>query len=58
MWAGNETSALLALPPHRWPGYLGPLVFPSRAYLDSEGTSWTGRARRTAGRLRIGPARR
>jgi hypothetical protein len=51
LWAGTELSGLVAMAPHHWPGYLGPLVFPSRAYLRSEGVTWTGRVQRTVDRI-------
>ena len=34
---GHLLTAPLALPPHRWPGYVGPILFPSRAYLAENG---------------------
>lgn len=33
----------LALPLRRWPAYIGPLLFPSRAYVRSTGTGWRSR---------------
>ncbi len=35
----------LALPVHRWPGYLSPIIWPSRAYLDEHGKTRTQRLR-------------
>ena len=50
-------TAPLALPVTRWPGYLGPMVFPSRAYLEEHGKTWSQRARLLArglpGRRRV-----
>lgn len=43
---GDFLSGPLALPPWRWPGYLLPLAFPSRAYLRQEGVTWRSRLRR------------
>ena len=45
-------TAPLALPLHRWPGYVGPIVLPSRAYLAEHGKSWTQRAGGLLGRVR------
>jgi hypothetical protein len=42
---GHLLTAPLALRPHRWPGYVLPLLFPSRAYLAERGGGWSGRAR-------------
>lgn len=35
----------LALPARRWPGYVGPLLFPSREYVHSTGKGWRQRLR-------------
>jgi hypothetical protein len=42
---GHLLTAPLALPPHRWPGYVLPLVFPSRAYLAENRKGWGSRAK-------------
>ena len=49
---GHLLTAPLALPPHRWPGYAIPLVFPSRAYLAERGGGWSSRARSVVSSLR------
>jgi hypothetical protein len=43
---GPFLTAPLALPLHRWPGYLVPMLFPSRAYLAANGDTWTTRLRK------------
>jgi hypothetical protein len=42
---GHLLTAPLALPVYRWPGYIAPILFPSRAYLAANGKSWGDRAR-------------
>ena len=49
---GHLLTAPLALPPHRWPGYVGPLLFPSRAYLAENRKGWGIRARAILDELR------
>lgn len=34
---GPQLTGPLALPPHRWPGYVGPFLFPSRKFLVQRG---------------------
>jgi hypothetical protein len=46
---GPFLTAPLALPLHRWPGYLAPMLFPSRAYLTANGDTWTTRVRARVG---------
>jgi hypothetical protein len=42
---GHNLTAPLALPPYRWPGYVLPLAFPSRAYLEENDKDWRSRAK-------------
>ena len=51
---GHFLTAPLALPPQRWPGYVLPLMFPSRAYLAEQGATWSGRARSVISSLKPG----
>jgi hypothetical protein len=49
---GHNLTAPLALPPQRWPGYLLPLAFPSRAYLKENGKKWRVRAKEITREIR------
>lgn len=49
---GHLLTAPLALPPGRWPGYVGPMLFPSRAYLEENGKTWATRTKSLLGELR------
>jgi hypothetical protein len=48
---GHLLTAPLALPLREWPGYVGPMVFPSREYLAENGKSWATRTRSMFGEL-------
>lgn len=48
----------LALPIHRWPGYVFPIVWPSKAYLSEHGKTRTQRIRLLVPSLLSGGARR
>lgn len=42
---GHLLNAPLALPPQRWPGYVLPVMFPSREYLKENNKEWSTRAK-------------
>jgi hypothetical protein len=42
----------LALPPHDWPGYVAPLLFPSREYVRRSEKGFTRRVAIVRGELR------
>lgn len=44
----SHWTGALGIAPHRWPGFLVPLAFPSRDYLDARAVSWRGRLRSAA----------
>ncbi len=48
---GQYLNAPLALAPHRWPGYVWPMVFPSREYLAEHAKSWTTRTKQMLAEL-------
>ena len=43
---GYFLTGVAALPVYRWPGYVGPLVFPSREYLHETNLQFGARTRR------------
>lgn len=49
---GPQMTGPLALPPHRWPGYVGPFLFPSRTFLASRDEDRRSLGRRIARELR------
>jgi hypothetical protein len=53
---GQLLTGPLALPVHRWPGYLLPMVFPSREFLADTDRTLSGRYRRLAPLMRRTPS--
>jgi hypothetical protein len=49
---GPQMTGPLALPLHRWPGYILPFVFPSHEFLAARGERWTELVRRFAREVR------
>jgi len=50
---GHLLTAPLALPIWKWPGYVGPILFPSRAYLAENDKTWTTRMKSLLAELRF-----
>jgi hypothetical protein len=49
---GNVIAAPLALPIREWPAYVGPLLFPSKAYVQANNKGWRTRLRIFTGEVR------
>jgi len=50
---GHLLTAPLALPVWKWPGYVGPMLFPSRAYLAANNKTWSTRMKSLLAELRF-----
>ena len=50
---GHLLTAPLALPIRNWPGYVGPMLVPSRAYLAENNKTWTTRMKSLLAELRF-----
>lgn len=50
---GHLLTAPLALPIRQWPGYIGPMLFPSSAYLAENDKTWTIRMKSLLAELRF-----
>ena len=50
---GHLLTAPLALPVWQWPGYVGPMLLPSRAYLAQNDKTWTVRMRSLLAELKF-----
>ncbi len=50
---GHLLTAPLALPVWKWPGYIGPMLVPSRAYLAANDKTWTTRMKSLLAELRL-----
>ncbi len=50
---GHLLTAPLALPAWKWPGYVGPILAPSRAYLAENDKTWSKRAKSVVAELKF-----
>ena len=48
---GHHLTAPIALPAHQWPGYIGPMLFPSRDYLAENSKNWRTRTKQLLAEL-------